>query len=341
MPLKVIADYRELLIDIFFAIIITVGLEKFLYDFLLTNLHKLSSFDTSSLISIFAVPETSINTFLFFAAYFWVISHWVFYHELIKKYPYYNQRKFFVDVTLFSIMFVVISISYSAYDIEISQLFILLVVVWYFFACLWHVADKELRPVGRYVRQHIMRLVTYVALLLLLCSPFSVYHIIPLYRAGVMGAMIIAMIAWNVIRLSKYLSRDFSEFRCDYVRGYPGWDSQRKKGKLELVRNPMKCKIRDKKNDTITFYPKGYAKGSSDKINVPAENVIDATIITSEDDLLLEINYLDKNEDIKLVLNLDDQVILGVQNTIKKLSRHDRKMSMAQLDNVIEWFHTL
>jgi len=72
MPLKVIADYRELLIDIFFAIIITVGLEKFLYDFLLTNLHKLSSFDTSSLISIFAVPETSINTFLFFAAYFWV-----------------------------------------------------------------------------------------------------------------------------------------------------------------------------------------------------------------------------------------------------------------------------
>lgn len=341
MPLKVIADYRELLIDIFFAIIITIGLERFLYDFLLTNLHKSSSFDTASLISIFAVPATSINTFLFFAAYFWVISHWVFYHELIKKYPYYNQRKFFVDVILFSIMFVVISISYSAYDNEIGQLFILLIVIWYFFACLWHLSDKELRPVRRYVVPHVKRLVTYAGLLLLLYSPLMVYHIIPLYRAYVMGAMIIAIITWNVHRLSKFMGRDLSEFRCDYIRGFPGWDFPRKEGRLELERNPMKCKIRDKKKDTITFYPKGYAKGSSNKIDVPAENVIDATIITSEDDLLLEINYLDKNRDIKLVLNLDDQVILGVQNTIKRLSRHDRKMSMAQLDNVIEWFYTL
>src|SRR5919197_1081556 len=112
MPIKIIADYRELLIDIFFAIVIAVGLDRFFREFLIIHLTELKSFDLES---IFQVFYTSIrfDMFFFFGAYFWVISHWVFYHELITKYPYYRWPKFFVDITLFSIMFIMVNISFE------------------------------------------------------------------------------------------------------------------------------------------------------------------------------------------------------------------------------------
>ena len=158
-------DHRKLLIDIFFAVIITIGFEKFLHTFLLPNIDKLDSFDIPTLLSAFSAPPLIFNMFFFFVAYFWVISHWIFYHELIKKYPYYRCGKFLVDVAIFSIMFVIINLSFLAYDDTILPLFILLIAIWYLFACMWHLSDSGLRPLRRYLDQHIARLLTFVVAL--------------------------------------------------------------------------------------------------------------------------------------------------------------------------------
>jgi hypothetical protein len=335
MPLRIIADYRELLIDIFFAIIITIGLERFLYDFLFTNLYRLVSFDVPSLANLFSVSETLVDTFFFFAAYFWVISHWIFYHELIKKYPYYNPWKFFVDITLFSIMFVIINASYSAYNIEITPLFVFLVVIWYFFACLWHVSDRNLRPIGRYVYPHIARLLTFAGILILLYDPLSLNHVIPSYQEYIMVVMIMAMIAWNVYRLSKFMKVDSREYKCDYISGFPGWDSPCNEGRLVLDKNPMKYRIGNKKQDTIAFY----TKDNTDRIVILAERVSETTIITLENkkyanDLLLVIEYSDEEgKKIELVLDLDDQTIIGVQKAIKGMCKNNKRICMPNPDN--------
>src|SRR5262249_37171160 len=70
-------DYRKLLIDIFFAVILTVGLDSFLSDFLIKDENM-----------FFSHVWALIDILFFISTFFWVVSHWVFYHELIKKYPY-------------------------------------------------------------------------------------------------------------------------------------------------------------------------------------------------------------------------------------------------------------
>jgi hypothetical protein len=225
-------DHRKLLIDIFFAVIITIGFEKFLHTFLLPNIDKLESFDIPTLLSTFSAPPLIFNLFFFFVTYFWVISHWIFSHELIKKYPYYRCGKFLVDVTIFSIMFVIINISFLAYNNAILPLFILLIVIWYLFACFWHLSDRGLRPLQRYLTFHLLRLATFVPLLVLAYDPFSVGHTYDWYRYIIMSSVIVAMIVWNVHRLKKYLDRDLKEYNCDYVEGHPDWSHQTKGGKL-------------------------------------------------------------------------------------------------------------
>jgi hypothetical protein len=335
MSLKVIADYRELLIDIFFAIIITIGLEKFLYEFLFkiffkdahnlspTDLPLLTNFDLPSLIHVFSVPQVLFGTFFFFAAFFWVIAHWVFYHELIKKYPYYNTWKFFVDIALFSIMFVAVNISYWAFDNKITPLFVLLATVWYFFACLWHVSDNKLRPIRRYVVPHMKRLAMYAALLVLLYDPLSVSQTIPNYRYGVMAAVIVLMIGCNTLRLIKYIYVDIREYNYDYIQGFPRLGSSRKKGKLVLKINPMKDGNKEK--DTLTFIPEGDKKGKG----ILVENLIDTSIRKTKNetgvtDLVLEIKYKDENEKhLKFILNPKDQVVKHLQKTIKRLCENN------------------
>jgi hypothetical protein len=332
MPLKIIGDYREILVDIFFAIIITIGFEGFIHRFFIGDvMSQLNSFDITSLINVFSAPEILIDTLFFFATFFWVISHWVFYHELIDRYPYYNSWKFFVDITLFSIMFVIINISYLADDKAITPLFILLVAIWYFFSCFWHLSDKTLRPVARYLKPHIKRLATYSGLLVLLYDPLSMSQITPWYRYGIMVAMIVAMITWNIHRLSRFIGRDLREYRCDYVRGYPGWYKPYEGGTLLLVKYPMKGKSGAKEKDKITFSTGSHSK---EIIEILPENVnhVSTTTLRNEpsaDDLMLEIAYKDENgKDITLVLKLSGQVISGVKKAIQELCKRNRKTNV-------------
>ncbi len=267
MPIKIIADTRELLVDIFFGVIIAVGFGNFVENFILNGiLLKLKPADLLSPSNIFFSYGILIDTLFFIATYFWVISHWVFYHELIEKYPYYNWWKFFVDITLFSIMFLLINISYSVFIVNednkyeinnaITSLFILLLAIWYFLSSLWHLADRKLRPVNRYLYRHAKRIVTYSVLFVLLYVPLLTDLIIPWYQNAIMMGVIVAMIGWNIHRLSKFLKRDLREYRLKNIRGNIRGPSLEKLigGTLRLEKYPMREK-KGHMHDKIIFDP--------------------------------------------------------------------------------------
>jgi hypothetical protein len=322
-------DHRKLLIDIFFAVIITIGLEKFLHTFLLGHIHTLNSFDISTLLNTFSAPEILFNMFFFFAAYFWVISHWVFYHELIKKYPYYRCGKFLVDVAIFSIMFVIINISFSAYNNAILSLFILLIAIWYFFACLWHLSDKGLRPLHRYLSGHIERLATYLTLLALSYDPFSISQDHDWYRYVIMSSVIIAMIVWNVHRLNRYIDRDIREYNSDYIKGCPDLNSPHNGGKLSLEIYKRKIKYtNNKREDKIIF-----KAPDSEDIPILAKDIFEASIISGneeldEDDGMIQIICRYKNSDtVTPIFRLKNDIIRGVLAGINELIREDKKLT--------------
>jgi hypothetical protein len=331
MPVKIIADTRELLIDIFFAIIIAVGFENFVQHFILTEVLKPSS-DLFSITGKFLTTGILIDTLFFFASYFWVISHWVFYHELIEKYPYYNWWKFFVDISLFSIMFLIVNISYSVYSTNeinnaIASLFILLLAIWYLLSCLWHLADRKLRPVRTYLHRHIKRIVTYAVLFVLLYVPLATGQIIPWHQNSIMMGVIVAMIVWNIHRLSKFLKRDLREYRLEDIRGNIRGPNIEKLiggigGTLTLEKYPMSKKLGKKQQPDIIKI--NYKKSSP--IEIYPIDITRVITIEKEGDLMIEITY--GRSSSKVLLNLDDRVIEGVEKGLKQLWWINRKRNV-------------
>jgi hypothetical protein len=311
MPIKIIADYRELLIDIFFAIIIAVGFDGFVRDFLIDNIKEISS------------PSIILDIFFFFTAYFWVISHWVFYHELITKYPYYRWRKFFVDVALFSLMFVIANISYRADQYEFRLLLVGLLVIWYGLACAWHLSDRGLRPLRLYLGRHALRIITYTVLLFLLYDPVQINVIFPLYQSVVTAAVVLSMIVWNAHRLMMFTRKDSRFYHCNSASGYPGVDMP-DGGELELIRYPIKKKLGIQGKDSIKFKSK-----YSEPIVIFAEDITELKIVPMSDrghvcDLGLQIGYKSSAmkgtaREFKILIDVDDEIIESVSEGIKGL----------------------
>ena len=335
MPIKIIGDYRELLIDIFFAIVIAVGLDRFLREFLLERFGELNSIDFGSISKVFFDhPMNSQTPFIFdflffFAIYFWVISHWVVYHELLTKYPYYRWRKFFVDIALFTIMFVIVNISFTVAENNVTTLLLVwLLILWYSLACLWHLFERDLHPIRRHLLLHMGRLITYILLVVLLYNSLLADQIS--YQHTVMIFVILALIFWNVDRLWRFLKIDSREYLCKYIKGYPRMNSS-SKGRLKLVRYPIKDKISDKdfiefKSDNlgeIKMIPKNIIKVDTDRIsNEPHENI-------HEGDLILWINYnFSENggnlKEIKVVFDLNDKIIATVKDAIEELCKRNK-----------------
>jgi hypothetical protein len=337
MPIKIIADTRELLIDIFFAIIITVGMANFVEHFILGDIFTtLNPTDLFSLFKTFLLTGILIDALFFFAAYFLVISHWVFYHELIEKYPYYNWWKFFVDIALFSVMFLIINISYSVYTIDdnkeikpnsaITSLFILLLDIWYLLSCLWHLSDRTIRPVTRYLYRHIKRIITYTVLLALLYIPVPMLQTNPWYQNAVMLGVIASMIVWNLHRLSKFLNRDLREYRL-FSKSNSLFGSV-SGGTLRLVKYPMKKREGQKEKDilVIEIDDKRNDNSLENPINILPENIRSVKRIEGEGDLMVEITHETKNSKVSSVLlNIDDRAMNGVEKAINELCESNRK----------------
>ena len=322
MPIKIIADYRELLIDIFFAIIIAVGFDGFVRDFLIDNIEEISS------------PPIILDIIFFFIAYFWVISHWVSYHELITKYPYYRWRKFFVDVALFSLMFIIANISYHANQYEFRLLLVLLLVIWYVLACAWHLSDKGLRPLKLYIRRHTLRIITYSVLLFLLYDPLQINVIFPSYQSVVTAAVVLSMILWNAHRLMMFTLRDSRFYDCNSVSGYPGVDIS-KGGELELIRYPIKKKLGIQGKDSIRF-----TSNNSKPIEILAEDITDLKIVPISEqrhvcDLQLQIDCKPSARygtarEFKILIDVDDEIIESVSEGIKGLVKRYKHEPLMQ-----------
>ena len=126
-------DKQISLIDIYFAVIITVGLDRFINDFLKdqniqrwTFSHIWNILQFHDKINHFPIV---LNMALFSSVYLWIVLHWVIYHKLIDFYPYERKIQFLCDIAFFSTVFLILSFSYSANGDVIFSLFVLLFVV--------------------------------------------------------------------------------------------------------------------------------------------------------------------------------------------------------------------
>lgn len=216
-------DHRRAFISsIFFGIMLTEGLTKFVDKFII-NIDSRPGFllgfnDTiqNPSISPLAPNDLVSNLFnlLFFAVtFFWIVCHWIFYHDLITRYPYYRWRKFLVDVTLFSIMVIVLRLSLSVSDNPtIFPLFVSLVTIWYALASLWHFADRGLRPVRSYSDFLVVKSIVYFSILMIFL--FVTYY--PgnpvtsenkeIVKNGLMSSVVILLLIFNAERLNRFIS---------------------------------------------------------------------------------------------------------------------------------------
>jgi len=192
-------DYRIILIDIFFAIILTTGLQKFFDDVVVKEIYNIQS----------------LLTFLFFVVtFFWVVSYWVIYHIAIHHHPYFRWRKFYVDIVGFSFMFMILNLSILAPKSVYFPWFIFSIIFWHFIVCLWHLSDLGTRrskdSIYADLYSHIFRIGVYVLILLsfLIISPLLNQMNKEIVLDVIMVISFLSMFILSSIRLKEYIKRD-------------------------------------------------------------------------------------------------------------------------------------
>lgn len=112
------------LIDVYFGIIIAIGLERFA-RFLFTN----------SIETTFEDINFALNIIFFFSAFFFLISDWISYHIYAKNHEYESWRRFGLDVIIVSVMFFILFTSLSGFTNSVY--FITSLLAWYSLICGW------------------------------------------------------------------------------------------------------------------------------------------------------------------------------------------------------------
>jgi hypothetical protein len=190
-------DHKVLLINVFFGGIITIGLNRFLFDFFLPQESKLYHFDIPVLFDLL----------FFMTAFFWVVSQWIIYHELIKKYPYgISNGRFFIDIARFSLMFIILNTSFLAHTRFFTL--ILTITIWHVVALAWHLWNRELENKVRiHVRVHIISIISYatISIVFLTVQPLLVEPNGIIINYVIIIAAIASMIVFNAARLHYFL----------------------------------------------------------------------------------------------------------------------------------------
>lgn len=209
----VASDYRVKLIDLFFAIVITIGLSRFFSEIILK--------ETFKLYYSFYVPAF-LDILFFIITFFWVVSYWVIYHVAIKDHPYILWRKFFVDVTGFSCMFIILNTSFLVSSSIYFPSFISLVIFWHFLVCLWHISDfgtkRSRDSIYDALHSHIFRIGVYVSILLsFLIIPSLLDHIsAEIARYIIMIISFSSMFMLSFIKLKAYIRREEQDMEEKY-----------------------------------------------------------------------------------------------------------------------------
>ena len=143
----------------------------------------------------------------FIAAFFWVVSQWVIYHELIKKYPYDDKNgRFLIDIVRFSLMFVILNTSFLAHTRFFTL--ILSITIWHAVALVWHLLNREReRKVNIHIREHIRSIIVYACIsgIFLTVQPLLAQPYGPVVNFVIMMIAIGAMIIFSAKRLRYFL----------------------------------------------------------------------------------------------------------------------------------------
>jgi hypothetical protein len=124
-------DKQVTLVNVYFVLILSVGLDRYIHDFLLKNpniLQGINDFTTkffqspsiqslsislSDLLKSQNAIAVCLDVVFFTFTYVWVILHWILYHRLKGVYPYQQSISFFLDILFLSVVFFMLSISFS------------------------------------------------------------------------------------------------------------------------------------------------------------------------------------------------------------------------------------
>jgi hypothetical protein len=155
---------------------------------------------------IFDIPVL-FDFFFFITAFFWVVSQWVIYHELIKQYPYcVGYRRFFIDIVRFSLMFIILNTSFLAHTRFFTL--ILSITIWHVLALVWHLWNRDLEvDVDIQLRAHVRSVISYasISIIFLFLQPFLYQPYGVIINLVIMATAVGCMIIFNAARLRYFL----------------------------------------------------------------------------------------------------------------------------------------
>lgn len=146
---------------------------------------------------------------LFVATYFFIISDWIFYHELMNKYPYTKDySRFFIDLVVFFLMFLLTYFAFNARNTKYLIFYIVNVALWHFGVATWHYyAKKEYqymkKEIDKSIVAHIKRFVYFasVAILYFIADQFIVNENVTYFAAAFITVGLIGYFNWNRLKL--------------------------------------------------------------------------------------------------------------------------------------------
>lgn len=113
---------------------------------------------------------------------------------------------------------------------------------------------------------------------------------------------------------------DSRAYDCDYIEGYPGWKTQVTGGKLVLFRE------RGGKNRIVFKSP------DDQEITIPAADISGASVVSRKkglhkDDQLIQLDCRDDSgRKLRLVFNVNDDIIRGIMAGIDELAGEDKAL---------------
>ncbi|MDO9098695.1 MAG: hypothetical protein Q7U60_11325 [Candidatus Methanoperedens sp.] len=190
-------------IDIIFAIIVGMGFTFFI-DYL----------------KIFSLTTTNIIVFfLFLTTYFFIISDWIFYHELMDKYPYTkNYTRFFIDIIVFFLMFLLTYSAFISINTKLLVFYVANVAVWHLSVIAWHIsAIKEYQnmkqKIVESIKAHTIRFVWYtlIGISYFIASQFIANEIVTYSTVAVI--VMISIWFFNLRRLNYFKTQTPQNYR--------------------------------------------------------------------------------------------------------------------------------
>jgi len=250
MPEVFSTDRETALIVILFSIIIGAGLDPFIKQGVffddLSKWHLESSSNSTSVKGSNPIPlnnylPPTFSLLFFIGAFLLIILHWIIYHKIIAIHPYQKESyRFFIDILIFSFIFLIAVLSSSVYKDKSSYTFVFFVsLLIAFHICSlmwWRKRNSETKTNGNQkqsekkspcvitplhldldlkdARDHTLMLIIYIAIALasITITSFSSGLLKEYLLVALMSSVVTLMIGYSITRFRKYRVFDEDDF---------------------------------------------------------------------------------------------------------------------------------